>query len=198
MSKKLVLVVDAQNDFMQPDGLLSVPGADLVISKINEYLANLARDDVEGVLFTFDTHTRPEYDQSPEGKMFPPHCIAGTQGWELAVNMLDVPSDIPVYKLKKGVFDMWQEERVFITTETASDSWMFYRDLFLDQIKKDGIDTVELVGVCSDVCVEQAAKGFVERGWNVTVVRECVKGIKEQIDEVVEKRLPTVRVVSYE
>lgn len=196
MSKKLVVVVDAQNDFMKPDGKLSVPGADVVIDNINEYLASLNPDEVEAVLFTYDTHTQPEYDNSPEGKMFPAHCIAGTSGWELAVNpLLNLSPDIKMLTLTKGVFDMWEEELVQIRDLHSHLNLVYTRDNLLNAIKEDGITEVELVGVCSDVCVEQAARGFVERGWSVTVVRDCVRGINEQIDEVVEKRLPTVRIV---
>lgn len=195
MTKKLVVVVDAQNDFMQPDGLLSVPGADVVIGRIDEYLANLNPAEVAGVVFTYDTHTQPAYDNSEEGKQFPPHCIAETSGWELAVNRELVHNDIPIYSLKKGVFDMWQEEYVVVTKHNNPGDWEFTRDNLFNSFKHGGLAGVELVGVCSDVCVEQAAKGFVDRGWNVSVVRDCVRGIAEQIDEVVEKRLPTVRIV---
>jgi len=197
MTKKLVVVVDAQNDFMQPDGLLTVPGADAVIENINAYLAGLDPDEVAGVLFTYDTHTQPAYDNSEEGKMFPPHCIYGSDGWELAVNPLEYLSPkIRMYTLQKGVFDMWDEDDLKVRDMHGYMNLVFMRDNLLNAIKvTDGVTDVELVGVCSDVCVEQAARGFVERGWNVTVVRNCVKGIKEQIDEVVEKRLPTVQIV---
>lgn len=195
MTKKLVVVVDAQNDFMKADGLLSVPGADAIIEKINDYLTGLNPEEVAGVLFTYDTHTQPEYDASPEGKMFPPHCIKYTNGWELAVKPLNVSGNIPVYTLQKGVFDMWEEPLVYISALDSQLNLTYTRDNLLNSIKVNGVTDVELVGVCSDVCVEQAAKGFVDRGWNVTVVRECVRGIKEQIDEVVAQRLPDVKIV---
>lgn len=196
MSKKFVVVVDAQNDFMKPNGLLSVPGADAVIANINAYLASLNPDEVAGVLFTYDTHTQPAYDNSPEGKMFPPHCIYGTSGWELAVSPLKyLTPQIKLYTLQKGVFDMWEEELLMVRDVQSHLNLVYSRDNLFTSIKENGITDVELVGVCSDVCVEQAAKGFIERGWNVTVVRDCVKGIKEEIDEVVEKRLPSVKIV---
>lgn len=192
MNKRFVIVVDAQNDFMRPDGLLSVPGAEPVIENINAMLKELHPGDVEGVLFTFDTHTQPEYDHSEEGKMFPPHCIHGTRGWELAVMPALINADIKTYSLKKSVFDMWQEPVLAIrdSMETEHD-----RDYFFQNLKDTGVTRVTVVGVCSDVCVEQAMKGLVERGFEVEVVAACVRGIRDQIETVVSERLPSVRIV---
>lgn len=78
--KKLLVVVDYQNDFV--DGALGFPGAESIDAGIAEtvqrYLA--AGDEV---LFTFDTHTET-YLESREGHALPvPHCLEGSYGWQL-------------------------------------------------------------------------------------------------------------------
>lgn len=50
-------------------------------------------------------------------------------------------------------------------------------------------------GCSSDFCVEQAAKGLIKCGFTVEVAAECVRGFNEQIAEVVEKRLPMLKIV---
>ena len=78
--KKLLIVVDFQNDFI--DGALGFATAssliDTIKNKINTYLNN--NDDV---IYTLDTHN-DDYLDTPEGKKLPvPHCIKGTKGWEI-------------------------------------------------------------------------------------------------------------------
>ncbi len=77
---RLLIVVDYQRDFV--DGALGFPGAEKldgpIAARIAEHRA--AGDDVA---FTFDTHG-PAYLDSQEGRRLPvPHCIGGTEGWEL-------------------------------------------------------------------------------------------------------------------
>ena len=78
--KKLLVVVDYQNDFVT--GALGNPAAQAleggIVAKVQEY-------EREGgyVLFTRDTH--PEnYLETREGTFLPvPHCIRGSEGWHL-------------------------------------------------------------------------------------------------------------------
>ena len=68
--KKLLIVVDYQNDFV--DGALGFPGAekldDIIAGKIQDY-----RKNNQEVIFTLDTH-RPDYLETEEGRKLPvPH-----------------------------------------------------------------------------------------------------------------------------
>src|SRR5690606_6957301 len=57
-----------------------------------------------------------------------------------------------------------------------------HRDEFLKDI---GSDTeVVIAGVASDYCVKQAIVGYLERGAQVVVMQDLVKGIGAQIEEV--------------
>lgn len=78
--KKLLIVVDFQNDFV--DGSLgfekAVEIAPVIKSKLDKYLNN--NDDV---IFTLDTH-QDNYMETMEGHKLPiVHCIKNTKGWEL-------------------------------------------------------------------------------------------------------------------
>ena len=80
MSKKLLVVVDYQNDFV--DGALGFEKA----TKIAPYIISLVKkyeEEGEDVWFTKDTHFN-NYLETQEGKNLPvPHCISQTKGHEL-------------------------------------------------------------------------------------------------------------------
>src|SRR5215472_7628336 len=70
--------VDAQADFMLPDGKLYVPGAEKIIPNLNR-LVEAARQGRVLLVSSADAH--PPDD--PEFREWPPHCVKGTAGAEL-------------------------------------------------------------------------------------------------------------------
>ena len=126
-SKKLLVVVDMQRDFV--DGVLGSKEAAAVVNGIVSKVAN-----TEMVIFTFDTHNE-DYLNTQEGKKLPvKHCIRGTDGHRL------VP-ELEAYK-----------NRCFTVEKYTFGSVQL--GLFVtEQFMKGAIDSVELVGVCTDICV---------------------------------------------
>ena len=85
--KKILVVVDMQNDFI--DGILGTKEAQAIVpnvkKKIEEYKAR--GDDI---IFTRDTHFE-NYLETNEGKNLPyKHCIYNTKGWEIYPELEDV------------------------------------------------------------------------------------------------------------
>lgn len=134
---KILIVIDMQNDFVT--GALGSKEAVAILpnvkKKIEEYLAG-----GNEVIFTRDTHTE-DYLETNEGKHLPvPHCIKGTNGWNLVE---EICTD--GYKCVKGCriidkrtfgYVLWNHERAI------SDAY----------IKGEACD-IELVGLCTDICV---------------------------------------------
>ena len=125
--KKLLIVVDFQNDFI--DGSLGFPTAKNLIpvirNKIEKYLEN--NDDI---IYTLDTHYE-DYLNTLEGKNLPvPHCILNTIGHEVnkECNFLD--------KAKKVFM-----KNTFPSLELAN------------YLKDKEYDSVELCGLVSNICV---------------------------------------------
>ena len=82
MKKKLLIVVDYQNDFVS--GSLGCPQAvaieDALAAKIAAYRA---LGEGGQVIFTMDTHNK-NYLETQEGRNLPiAHCIQATDGWPL-------------------------------------------------------------------------------------------------------------------
>ncbi|MFZ2537514.1 MAG: isochorismatase family cysteine hydrolase [Oscillospiraceae bacterium] len=128
MNKKLLVVVDYQNDFVT--GSLGFEKAvSLEKSICNKILAYRKNNDT--IVFTLDTHTK-NYMQTQEGKNLPvEHCIKGTEGVKLygKINELVTESD---HFIEKGTFG-------------ASG--------LADYLKEEKFISIEFVGVVSNICV---------------------------------------------
>lgn len=127
--KKILVVVDVQKDFV--DGALGTKEAVAIVSnvvkKINEF---------DGDIFvTYDTHFE-KYMETSEGKKLPvPHCIKGTDGWQL---------NDQVAEALKG--------RDYTAVEKLTFGSVDLPALIKEKVGDEEF-TVELVGLCTDICV---------------------------------------------
>lgn len=130
--KHVLIVVDMQTDFV--DGALGTPEAvailDNVTAKIKAYAA-----DPDGVIFvTYDTHTE-SYMETSEGKHLPvPHCIKGTAGWALHPTVAAALEGVTYTAVEKPTFG--SVALPALVNEAAA-----------------GDFSVELIGLCTDICV---------------------------------------------
>lgn len=123
---KVLAVIDMQNDFI--DGALGTKEAEAIVprvqSKLQEYRG---RGDM--VVFTRDTH-QSNYLNTQEGRKLPIiHCIAGTEGWQIADGL---------YLSGEKIVD----KPAFGSLELAE----YLGDL-------ENLEEIELVGLCTDICV---------------------------------------------
>jgi nicotinamidase/pyrazinamidase len=202
MSKKFVVVVDMQYDFVMANGRLPVADAEAIIVPGIRFLASLNPDEIAGVLFTYDTHVEDEFIGSEENTGnpdtgvpgFPLHCEHGTPGWENVFNSKIIPTAIPVYTLKKGVFDMWAEDHIRIVPVDEDvgryDEPGWDRDECVRRLQEDGIDTVIAFGVAGDFCLKYAVQGLAARGFKVEIPDHLTRGIIRQIEQVVTEDFP--------
>mgnify|MGYP005788122913 FL=1 len=127
--KKLLLVIDMQNDFI--DGSLGTKEAQKILPAVIEKVREFDGD----VIFTRDTHFE-NYMETQEGRRLPvPHCIKGTAGWELAPELerLRAERNAPVFdKLTFGCKEL---------------------PVYLAEHYPEGLESAELIGVCTDICV---------------------------------------------
>lgn len=179
---RFVVVVDTQWDFMHADGALAVAGADALIPAAKAFLASLGPEETAGVLFTFDTHEPEIYARSPEAGQFPPHCVKGSAGWANVLDVGLVDAAIPVYRLEKGVFDMWAQDGLRIE-DARGPGASIDRDAFFARLR-ERVPQVTVIGVAADYCVKWAVEGLLARGFEVTVPEGLTRGIARQIRAV--------------
>lgn len=182
---RFVVVVDTQFDFIASDGALNVAGADALVEPMQAWLDGLHPDDTAGILFTFDTHVPEIYAGSPEAKAFPVHCVTGTPGWENVLGTASIRPSIPIWRLEKGVFDMWEEEVVWIDDARMPYRKPVRREDFFASLQAQGIREVVVIGVAADYCVRWAIEGLVARGFDVAVPHGLTRGIEREIEVVV-------------
>ena len=131
---KVLAVIDMQNDFLT--GALANPEGVKAIPHIKEKLAAAGEDTL--ICFTRDTHF-DDYLETEEGKNLPvPHCIYGTDGWQITDELNPVKDGQPLPP-RTYVFD----KNTFGSQQFAA----FLRE------NAHRIDEIELVGVCTDICV---------------------------------------------
>lgn len=127
---KYLIVVDMQKDFVT--GVLGTREALQILPVVTEKVL-----DFEGqVIFTRDTH-QSNYMETQEGKLLPvPHCIQGSEGWKLVepLEKIRIARNLPVY-----------DKVTFGCPKLA-------RDL-VEANEKEPIESIELIGVCTDICV---------------------------------------------
>ena len=121
---KILIVVDMQNDFI--DGALGTKEAVEIVPYVKEVVENFDGK----VLFTRDTHF-DNYMETQEGSNLPvPHCIKGTDGWQIRPEL---------EKIRK--------------TE-ASDKLTFGSKDLVEVLKQEEkIEEITFVGLCTDICV---------------------------------------------
>ncbi|MBQ5770635.1 MAG: cysteine hydrolase [Clostridia bacterium] len=105
------------------DMALGTKEAVAIVPKVKKKIEK-AKENGDEIIFTRDTHFE-NYLETPEGKKLPvPHCIKGTRGWEIADGLYVQGAKI-IDKPNFGWPD-WKEEN---------------------------LEEVELIGLCTDICV---------------------------------------------
>lgn len=127
--EKVLIVVDMQKDFV--DGSLGTAEAVAIVDKVASRIAAF-----DGRIFaTLDTH-QADYLETAEGKKLPvPHCIKDTDGWLLNEKVMYALSEKNYRTIEKGTFGSTK-----LVEEIA-------------KLAADGEVAVELIGLCTDICV---------------------------------------------
>ncbi len=125
--KQILIIVDMQNDFI--DGALGTKEAVAIVPKVEDKIRNFDGE----VFFTRDTHEN-WYLETQEGKNLPvPHCIRGTEGWQIRKELDALRKTEPI------------DKETFGSTDLAADLLALHED--------EEISSITLVGLCTDICV---------------------------------------------
>jgi nicotinamidase/pyrazinamidase len=166
--------VDAQSDFMLPGGKLYVPGAERIIPNIQR-LVNAAIEAGALLVSSGDSHSQDD----PEFERFPPHCLRGTAGARivpegLANNFCTIPNDAS-REMPKHVLSFPQ---VVLEKQTLD---VFDNPHASALVERLGSDAEYVVfGVVTEYCVRCAAKGLLERGRKVAIVKDTIETLEPE------------------
>lgn len=128
MSEKVLIVIDMQNDFI--DGPLGTPEAKAIVPNVVKKIDEWDSD----IVFTMDTHD-DRYFNTREGRYLPvEHCIQFEQGWCLNTDVY--------YRFVN------KNNHVQITQAPKCQFALYH---LWEYVKK--YTEIEIVGLCTDVCV---------------------------------------------
>ena len=153
-ARKILIVIDMQNDFI--DGALGTEEAQGIVDNVKEKIRNYIP---ENIAATMDTHEE-DYLQTLEGKRLPvEHCIRGTKGWEIREDIMELLKNANIY-----------EKPTFGSLRLARD---------LQRLTEDEEIELEIVGLCTDICVVSNALLFKAAmpEVKITVDSSCCAGV---------------------
>ncbi len=147
--RKAIIVIDMLVGFCRR-GALASPRLDSITPRIVAYLERERAAGAE-LVFLVDTH-RPD---DPEFAMFPPHCVEGSGEDEVVSELRALAAHGHV--LRKHRFSGFHE--------TGLDALL----------RRLAPDLVEVVGVCTDICVLHTVAGLRDREYEVVVRSDMVE-----------------------
>jgi len=167
-SHQALLIIDYTNDFVADKGALTCgkPG-----QAIESEIFNLAEKMYQNgawVLLPTDVH-KPNDPYHPETKLFPPHNVRGSWGREL-------------YGGIKDWFELHDDgEKVRLFDKTRYSAFAG-TDLDL-RLRERKIDTLHLVGVCTDICVLHTAVDAYNLNYKIVVHEKGVASFNQAVHD---------------
>ena len=174
--------VDAQADFMLPDGKLYVPGAEEIIPNLNR-LVETVRQGRVFLISSADAHNPDDL----ELRDWPPHCLKGTPGSDLlpeacASHRLVIPNE-------KGFVlseNLTAYQQVILQKNTLDVFDNPSTDALLAQLNRAGSPAFDpspefvVFGVATEYCVRLAVDGLLRRGRRVSIVTDAVRSLNHR------------------
>ena len=172
-----LLVIDVQNDFC-PKGALAVTNGDEIVKGINALMP-----DFDAVILTQDWHpaghssfaTSHDADpmsvvQMPYGSqvLWPDHCIIGTSGAQFHQDLNVDNADMLIRKGYNAKIDSYS---AFFENDHQTPTGLE------GYLRTRGIDTLTLVGLATDFCVNYSAVDAANLGFDVTVRMDLCRAI---------------------
>uniref|UniRef100_A0A7C3UWU2 Cysteine hydrolase n=1 Tax=Desulfobacca acetoxidans TaxID=60893 RepID=A0A7C3UWU2_9BACT len=155
MSKVALIVIDMLNDFLDPQGALFVGPAGQAIVPFVARRVEETRSHGGVVIFVCDAHAPDDR----EFEQFKPHAVKGAWGSEIITAIPFRAGDYRVDKTRYSALHNTSLEDILI---------------------REGVRQVELVGVCTSICIMFTAIGLLDREFQCRVYREGVADFNAQ------------------
>ena len=155
MTKSALIIVDMLNDFIDETGALYCgPSAREIVPFVRERLA-AHRQAGSLVIYLQDAHAPDDR----EFEKFPRHCVAGTWGSQVIDDLAPEPDDPVIPKTRYSGFYGTDLDAVLAAA---------------------GPDEVEVLGVCTSICVMDTVGGLANRDYRIRVSTAGVADFDDQ------------------
>ncbi len=164
MAEQALIVVDMLNDFIEEGGALDCgPAARAIVPFIGTRLDAFRRTG-DPVIFLCDAHAPDDR----EFEKFPRHCVTGTRGAEIIPALAPLAGETVIAKTRYSGFYGTDLERI---------------------LAAEGLGTVEVVGVCTSICVMDTVGGLANRDYRVRVPADGVADFDPRMHAFALKRM---------
>ncbi len=177
-ANEALIVIDVQNDFC-PGGALAVAGGDTIIAPINALMP-----DYQVRVLTQDWHPagHSSFASSHPGKapftmidmpygpqvLWPDHCLQGTDGAAFHPGLRSDRADLVIRKGFRAGIDSYS---AFFENDHKTPTGLE------GYLKTRGVDTVVLVGLATDFCVNFSAVDAATLGFKTRVIESLCAAI---------------------
>lgn len=155
-----LVIVDVQNDFL-PGGALAVPQGNEVVSALNRYATLFVKLGLP-VFATRDWHPGDHCSFREQGGPWPAHCVAGTQGAQLASELTLPPGARIISK----------------ATTPERDAYSGFAGTELDALlRRENVRRVFVGGLATDYCVLNTVKDARALGYDVVLLQDAIRAV---------------------
>ena len=164
MLKKALIIVDMLNDFIDEKGALFCGlGTRTIIPFIMQRQASFRRQG-EMVIYLRDSH---DVDDR-EFEKFPRHCITHTWGSEIIPELTPLPDETIIPKKRYSGF---------------------YGTNLEDLLLEAAVEEVEVVGVCTSICVMDTVGGLANRDYPIKIPVAGIADFDQEFHNFAVKRM---------
>ena len=164
MSKNALIIVDMLNDFVDEKGALYCgKGSRDIIPFIMERLQK-SRERGDLVVYLKDSHD----EKDKEFERFPKHCVEDTWGNEIIPELAPKPGEMVIPKKRFSGFFGTDLENILSSV---------------------GVEDVEVVGVCTSICVMDTVGDLANRDYRISVPVKGVADFDPEFHEFSLKRM---------
>ncbi len=164
---KALLVIDMLEDFLEEGGALFCgKEARKIIPFIQEKI-NQARRERDLVIYICDAHREGDL----EFGMFPKHCLEGTKGARIIKELKRQDADIVIKKARYSGLYGTDLEKI---------------------LKEHQAEEVEIVGVCTSICVMDTVGSLRNRDYKVIVYKDGVADFDGEAHQFALKRMEKI------
>jgi nicotinamidase/pyrazinamidase len=163
-----LLIVDVQNDFVDPAGSLSVRDGEAVVEVANAEAATARRAGAL-VVYSQDWHPPDTPHFAKDGGVWPVHCVAGTWGAELHPEL-----QVDGERLRKGTAGEDGYSAFSVEDPVSHDRSSTGLAALLHE---HDVERVVVVGLATDYCVRETALDAVREGFETTVLRAGIRAV---------------------
>ena len=174
MMETAIVVVDEIYDFITGGSMACIHSEE----SVSATAAYIRKHPDLPVLFVCDHHPANHCSFAEQGGPWPPHCVQGTRGAEIAEELLPfVQEELVFYK---GCDPAVEQYSGFDGRNDAGQSLGEVLELL-------GIELVMVTGIATEYCVKETAEDLLRAGFKVSILKDFLGWVDQQGHE---KTLP--------